>query len=607
MINPGELLQLEWRHPWWGLLVLQPLIMALLLKLRRTQVLHYADTHLLAWVVRGNFGANQNRWIKIIHLIAWLLLACAAAGPRLPLMSEGSVQKQASRHEMDIMVVLDVSPSMQAQDISPDRLQRARLELQDWLLQLRGERLGLVAFSGGAGLLMPLSRDVAAFRYYLQLADSSLFEMPGTAMSDALALAQRKLLLQEKSASRAVLLVTDGDTSALSGPAGLAVQEAVANLKQAGIKLYILGIGTQAGAPIPLAKGGYVEQDGAQVISRQDQAGFSDLAQLTGGKFVTVEDGAGDWHKLYDNGLLALPGNHRPAENVHAWRELYPWFLLPALVLLFVISFPVRLKSIKPVAVLLFLLMNAPVENMGLPLAEAADTGWQDAYNAYRSHNYTLAQTLYSQLYGYSARMGEGAAAYRRRDYLYAVRQYSLALLEAREVQQRAAALFNLGNSYYLAGNDRAAADAYVGVLRLVPANRNAAANLALVSAKLARQTKPDKFSAGILGRRGAQTGGDLGQDISGVPVSIEPSVAEKGPQVQPGAEPLAGENATSRQNRKQSDSGVSNQTIDTERFYRAALKKLELVADKPAVLQKEMIKVDPAHAPATPGEMQPW
>jgi len=607
MISLGELFQLEWSHPWWGLLALQPLIMALLLKLRRIQVMHYAETHLLGWVVRGSFGLNQNSRVGFMHLAAWLLLACAAAGPRLPLLSDGGARQQASmRHEMDIMVVLDVSPSMQAQDISPDRLQRAKLELQDLLPRLRGERVGLIAFSGGAGLLMPLSRDDAAFRYYLQLAASSLFEMPGTAMATALELAQRKLN-QGKSAGRAVLLLTDGDASALSGPAGIAMLEAAKNLKSAGIKLYILGIGTQQGAPIPLSEGGYLEQAGTQVVSRLDSIGFAGLAQLTGGKLAMVEDGDGDWRKLYDNGLLTLPGSRRPAENAHAWRELYPWFLFPALLLLSVMNFPLRLKAAKTVAVLLFMLMNAPLENVGLSAAYAAEAGWRQAYGAYRERNYVLAQTLYSQLYGYAARMGEGAAAYRRRDYLYAVRQYSQALLEARDVKQRAAALFNLGNSFYLAGNDRAAADAYVGVLRLAPANRDAAANLDLVSAKLARQAKLDKFSAGILGRRGPQTGGDLGRDIVDVPVSMAPSVIEKGPQVQPDAEPLVGEGATLRQSGSQTGSGGSFQFADAERFYRAALKKLELVADKPAALQKELIKVDPAHAPAASGETQPW
>ena len=607
MMGMGELYQLEWSRPWWGLLVLLPLVMALLLRLRRTQVLHYAEAHLLGWVMRGSFGQSQSRWLKIMHLAAWLLLACAAAGPRLPLVSEGGAQKQAlSRHEMNIMVVLDVSPSMQAQDISPDRLQRAKLELQDWLPRLRGERVGLIAFSGGAGLLMPMSRDDAAFRYYLQLAEPSLFEMPGTAMAAAMELAQRKLM-QDKSVSRAVLLVTDGEASALSGSAGVAMLEAAKNLRNAGIQLYILGVGTQAGAPIPVADGGYVEQEGVQVVSRLDQTGFSDLAQLTGGKFARVEDGDGDWSKLYDNGLLTLPGSHRPAENVHAWRELYPWFLFPALVLLFAMNFPAKLKAVKPAALLLFLLLNAPVENIGLPVAYAAETGWQQAYIAFQNRNYVLAQTLYSQLYGYAARMGEGASAYRRKDYLYAVKQYSQALLESRNAKQRAAALFNLGNSLYLAGNDRAAADAYTGVLRLMPDNRGAAANLALVSAKLARQARLDKFSEGILGRRGSQTGGDLDRDITDVPVSIAPSAAEQSPQVQPDGESPDGDGAKIRRNAKQHGGDASSQTADADRFYRAALKKLELVADKPALLQKELIKVDPAHAPAAQGELQPW
>ena len=215
MINWAELTQLEWAQPWWALLALQPVMMALLLKLRRNQVMHYADAHLLAWVVRGNLGVKHGFWNRLINFAAWILLACAIAGPRLPLLGDNE-QQVKQRHEMDIMVILDVSPSMQAQDISPQRLQRAKLELLDLLPRLHGERLGLVAFSGSAAQIMPLSRDYAALRYYLQIAEPALFDASGTAISSALELAMRKLP-QDKTGSRAILLLTDAESSALSG------------------------------------------------------------------------------------------------------------------------------------------------------------------------------------------------------------------------------------------------------------------------------------------------------------------------------------------------------------------------------------------------------
>lgn len=602
MINWPQLSQLEWNHPWWALLALQPVLMALLLRLRRKQVLHYADAHLLAWVVRGSLGVKQGVWSRVINLAAWILLACALAGPRLPLVGDNG-QQAAQRHEMDIMVLLDVSPSMQAQDISPQRLQRAKLELLDLLTRLHGERLGLIAFSGSAAQIMPLSRDYAALRYYLQIAEPALFDAPGSAIAGALELAMRKLP-QDKSASRAILLLSDAENSALSGPAGAAVMEVADKLASAGIRLYILGVGTAAGATIPQANGNTLVDEGVEVVSRMDETGFAGLAQKTGGKFVAVEDGDGDWRSLYDNGLLTLAGGKQAAENVQAWQELYAIFLLPALLLFGILYFPFRLKKAQLTVTASLLIVVSAVAGIGVHDAHATEA---DAYDAYRNHNHALAQTLYGDLQGYAARMGEGAAAYRRKDYQYAIRQFSTALLEAHDARQREQALFNLGNSYFIAGGYRAAADAFLGVLKYAPDNQDARANLALAAGKLAETSKAGKKSQGILGRRGRGTGGDPGDDASDKPVSLEPSDEKKDKSPGSGSELQQGEIARLLSSENQSASNSSSAQSGSDIAYRAALKKLELAADSPAAMHKALVKIEAARKYMPQPEMPPW
>jgi Ca-activated chloride channel family protein len=610
MINWPQLSQLEWNHPWCALLALQPLLMALLLRLRRKQVMYYADAHLLAWVVRGSLGGKQGVWSRVINLAAWILLACALAGPRLPLVSNNG-QQAAQRHEMDIMVILDVSPSMQAQDISPQRLQRAKLELLDLLPRLHGERLGLIAFSGSAAQIMPLSRDYAALRYYLQIAEPALFDAPGSAIAGALELAMRKLAEKkygdnsgDKSANRAILLLSDAENSALSGPAGAAVMEAADKLAGAGIRLYILGVGTAAGATIPQANGNTLVDEGVEVVSRMDETGFAELAQKTRGKFVAVEDGDGDWRSLYDNGLLTLAGGRQAAENVQAWQELYAVFLLPALLLFVILYFPFRLKKARLAVTASLLIVVSAVAGIGVHDAHASET---DAYDAYRNHNHALAQTLYGDLQGYAARMGEGAAAYRRKDYQYAIRQFSTALLESRDARQREQALFNLGNSYFIAGGYRAAADAFLGVLKYAPDNQDARANLALAAGKLAETSKAGKKSQGILGRRGRGTGGDLGDDASDKPVSLEPSDEKKDKSPGHGSELQQGEIARLLSSEKQSAGNSSSAQSDSDIAYRAALKKLELAADSPAAMHKALVKIEAAREYMPQPEMPPW
>jgi len=610
MMNWAEMMRLEWAHPAWVLLALQPVVMALLLKLRRKQVLHYADAHLLAWVVRGSLGVQQHFWSRLVNFAAWILLGCALAGPRLPLISDNA-QQAVQRHDMDIMVLLDVSPSMMAQDISPQRLQRAKLELLDLLPRLQGERLGLIAFSGSAAQIMPLSRDYAALRYYLQIADPALFDAPGTAIASALGLAMKKFAEKkygdnsgDQSASRAILLLTDAETSALSGPVGAAMWEAADKLKDAGVKLYILGVGTEAGSTIPQANGYSLVDEGVDVVSRLDQPGFTELAQKTGGKFVIVADGEGDWRSLYDSGLSTLPGAKQAAENVQAWRELYSIFLLPAVLLFFLVYFPFKLKKIQPVAVALLIIFISALADTGVPEAYAAET---EAYAAYRNHNPALAQTLYADVQGYAGRMGEGAAAYRRKDYQYAIKQFSAALLEARAEIQREQALFNLGNSYFMAGGFRAAADAFLGVLRYEAGNQDARANLALAAGKLAEMAKTGKKTQGILGRRGRNTGGDLGEDASDKPVSLEPEDEKKNKSPGLGSELAQGEKARLSPNQKQASSDNLIATTDNDIAYRAALKKLELATDNPVALHKALVKLEEAREYVPQAEMSPW
>lgn len=601
MTGLGELAQLDWRNPWWLALALQPLLMAALLRWRRGRVLHYADAHLLPWALRGAFGVSSSGR-RVANMLAWLLLACAAAGPRLPLVTTPEQRTAALHHEFNLMVVLDVSPSMRAQDVSPQRLQRARLKLLDLLPRLHGERVGLIVFSGSAGLLMPLSRDMDALRAYLPLAQPTLLDTPGSNIAAALKLARQTLLAQSPGKRGAVLLLTDGDASALSGRAGAAALEAARRLQRVDLPLYVLGVGTPAGATIPLLDGGVVEQDGSAVTTRLDENGFATLARLGGGAYQTVQDGDADWGALYNHGILGLPGNPHPADPAQTWRELYAWCLLPAWLLLLYLHFPLWQRAIRPEVAgwLLVVMMGWGSVQPNARAADADDA--QAAYAAYRSGNYVEAQALYGRIQGYPASMGAGAAAYRRRDYVAAVNQFTHAMLAAHSAELRADALYNLGNGYFAAGNFRAAADAYQGVLRLRPRDASARANLALAAGRQSVAGKPDAYSAGILGRRGSQVGGELNQAIGNQPVTILDTSKKTAAEIDLSDKQLAARQA-SLNSRIMTPSSVpaSGQAV------RAALKKLELTTDKSAAIQKQLMQLDARYDSQDYGALLPW
>ncbi|WP_189836616.1 VWA domain-containing protein [Sulfuriferula sp. AH1] len=602
MIGPGELSQLDWRNPWWLALALQPWLTGWLLRARRDKIYRYADAHLLPWAMRGSLGATSGKWRNLASMLAWLLLACAAAGPRLPLLTTPEQQAAIPRHEINLMIVLDVSPSMLAEDVSPQRLQRAKLELLDLLPRLRGERIGLIVFSGNAGLLMPLSRDEAALRYYLTLAEPRLFEVPGSNVGAALDLARQSLLAQGAGQHGTVLLLTDGDSSALSAPMLSAARTAAGKLQQAGLPLYVMGIGTRAGATIPQTDGGVLEHDGAATVSRLDETYLTALARVGGGKYTGVQDGGSDWNALYDNGILTLPGNRHTAEPAQAWQELYAWCLLPAWLLLLYVYFPLNRLGSRP-DIAGWLLAGMLGYSAGMPTAHADDTGTaRAAYTAYRSGNYVEAQALYASMQGYAAAMGSGATAYRRQNYAEAIRQFTTAMLSAHSPAQCADALYNLGNSYFAAGSFGTAADAYQGVLKLRPRDTNAAANLALTAGQLAAVRKHYATIIGIPGHRGHQVGGELGQAIDNQRVTMDNDKEQTGPEV----------DLSSRQNTEQARlrsqvAAASAKQHEPDRAYPAALKKLELTADRPAQVQKELLKLDAADSNAGNGELLPW
>lgn len=606
IVNLGELTQLDWRTPWWLALALQPWLMWGLLRLRRGKIFHYADAHLLPWVLRGSFSTATDRWRNLANVLAWLLLACAAAGPRLPLLTTSDQRTSIARHEINLMIVLDVSPSMLADDVSPQRLQRARLKLLDLLPRLRGEHIGLIVYSASAGLLMPLSRDQAVLPYYLALAEPGLFETTGSNLSAALVLARQTLLTphpgQVSGQPGAVLLLTDGDVSAMSAAMKSAANTAAEQLAQAGLPLYVLGVGTKPGATIPSSAGGVMEHEGSAITSRLDAAYLSTLAGLGGGKYANIEDGSSDWDSLYQHGIATVPAGQRADHATQAWQQLFGWFLLPAWLLLLFVYFPLYRFKLRPETAG-WLLVGVLVYATGLTPSHAVDNPAQDAYMAYRNGHYVEAQARYDALHGYAASMGSGATAYRRQHYMDAINHFTTAMLVASTPTQRADALYNLGNSYFATGNFRTAADAYLAVLKLRPRDANAAANLALNAGRWAAVKQRNAINAGILGRRGNQVGGELNQEINNRPVTMKAEKEQTGPEID-----LSGQKTPTDEARLQGQiSNPAANLMQSELAYRAALKKRELITDRPAQLQKQLLKLDTPRNSTDSGELLPW
>lgn len=597
MIRLSDVAQLEWRNLWWLLLALQPLVFATLVKFKRARVLNYAEPHLRPWAIVDSATQHRQHWNWLLTLLIWVALACAAAGPRLPLvaaMPGGAVDQS---HDIDIMLVLDVSASMQATDLSPQRLQRAKLEITDILQRLHGEHVGLIAFAGTAGLLAPLTHDYAAFVHYLDLAEPSLFAVPGSNIAAALQLARTQFAARTEK-SRAVLLITDGEADAFNGARGAAVSQAVGELKNQGVTLYVLIAASRAGAALAVADAR------APVHSRPDESALRELAESTGGRAEFIRDGDADGQAVYEQGMFTLPGAPPAANDVHAWRELYPYCLVVALLLL---TLPLELRRWRTPVPRAVLGLGIAVLLAGGYVNTAHADGLADAYAAYRAKNFSLAQILYHEQRGYDARLGEGAAAYRRQRYAEAVEQFTAALLNAHDDTQRADALFNLGNSYFQTKNYPAAVAAYLGTLELRADDANASGNLARASARLDKTSKPGPQAEGVPGRRSQRFLGSALEDSNNdAPVDFDTTRERMDPSLARDAATGDGARATTN-TASAIEAARRYSSLDADRDYSAALKKLELLNDQPAALLKELIKLDTPRAGPASEQIPPW
>ena len=570
---------LHWREPLWLWLAAVPLLLAGWRARRRARVLRYADAELLPWAASLP-AAMRDAWPRaLVYALAWALLALAAAGPRLPLdWREGQI---APRHAVTVMVALDVSASMHASDIVPDRLARARLELLDWLPKLQGERVGLIIYAGEAGVLLPPTDDIDLLRRALDQVDSHLVEAPGTNLAAALDLARAQLAAAPGHA-KAVLLVSDAERDSVEP----AAQAAVESLRKAHLPLFVLGVGSEAGAPLPLPDGGFAERDGVRVLSRMDAATYGQWARSTGGRFVEAVDGDGDWSALHDGGIAVLSGDPVAAGSVRAWRELYAWCLAPALVLFMAVYLPRRAVATAAVAVLFATLVPPPAQ-----ADEAA------AWQAWQAKRYASAQTLYAQLGGYTGRMGAGSAAWRQADYAAAARHFGAALLLAADGRQRADALYNLGNALYARGQWQAAFEAFETVLRMRPGDARARANLDYAWQHLRRQRSETPMQSDLGGRRGFLAEGRI--QLDGQPANLpdEPEPAPPGVQLDRSPAGSSGTRALGVPASRQA------LTVDP-RLAQSGVKKLERLEDHPAAMLKKLLKQDARHDDT---ERPPW
>jgi len=247
---------------------------------------------------------------------AWIALA-------RPIWGEQEVT--VIRQGRDILVLLDVSRSMLARDVGPNRLARAKADLLDLLATLSGDRIGLMAFRGRAVLLCPLTTDYAFFRSVLDSASPASAPAGPTDIGHALDKALEHLQSQPAAAGQTILLLTDGED--LAGRA----EEAARRLREAGIPLFAVGYGTPAGETIPGEGESPLTYQGETVRTRLESQKLKRLADATGGAYWPIGAFHSNLGSLYHAHLRRSAARDYEETVVRRGIERFEWFLLPAL------------------------------------------------------------------------------------------------------------------------------------------------------------------------------------------------------------------------------------------------------------------------------------
>lgn len=258
------------------LLLLVPLILityAFLRRSRKARIRKMGDETLVRELMPSWSGAKG--WVRTV--LFCLAFTCFTIGLARPLIGAKLAKKET--HGAEIMICLDVSNSMLAQDYSPDRLSRAKLAISRLTDKLQGDRIGLIIFAGSSFVQLPITADYVSAKMFLNTINTESVPVQGTAIGDAILTAAKSFSLQSEN-SRVIIVITDGENHE---------DDAVAAAKQVaglGIKVYTIGVGSASGQPIPYKGDLMKDREGNIVVTRLDESALQQVAAEGNGAYV---------------------------------------------------------------------------------------------------------------------------------------------------------------------------------------------------------------------------------------------------------------------------------------------------------------------------------
>ena len=322
---------LRWEYTWaFYLLALIPLVLVLfvIFKRRRNKSLNaFAEPNLLKRLAR-DLPLHKHEVKFVFVLLALLALIIGIANPKL-----GSKLEEVKREGIDIMVALDLSRSMNATDVSPSRLEKAKVFINKLISELQGDRIGLVIFAGNAYVQMPITTDYSAASLFLESISSEIVPRQGTAIGEAIRLSVEGFD-QTNGANKVVLVISDGENH--EGDALEAATEAT----EEGVLVYTIGVGTEKGGPVPLTRNGVRydfqrDKDGNIITSKMNPSMLQEVAESGSGVYMAL-DNTREVAQMLNEEILKLEKQEMEARVFTDYEDHFQLFLSICLVLLLI-------------------------------------------------------------------------------------------------------------------------------------------------------------------------------------------------------------------------------------------------------------------------------
>ena len=474
-----DMLPLHFIRPLWLVLVPLAVILPLLWRhLRRPSGdwSRVCDEHLLRWLSVGDAAAKPSRFGPWLAGLVWLIAALALAGPSWQKLPDSSFTARDAR-----VLVLDLSLSMLAEDLKPNRLTQARYRLSDMLNDMLEGQTGLVSYAGDAFVVSPLTSDTNTIRNMLPALRPDVIPVAGSRPDRALELAA-ELLKRSGMARGEILLIADSGSRAAANIAG--------KLAKQGIYTSVLAVGTVQGAPIPSGDGFISDSKGNIVVARLQRDALQSIASAGGGRYSELTAGS-----TTTSPWAAIEGSEFSRKDDalgERWKDAGPWLVL---VLLPLVAFSFRrgLLFVLPLLIL-----------PGLLISTDAKAGlWEDLWASKDQQAQAALKQERAEDAAVLARDPAiaGEAFYRSGDFTRAGQSWS-------QLDQ-ADSHYNRGNSMAQAGELEAALAAYDAALALDPEMEDAIFNRALVEQMKQEQEQQQQEQEDSEGESSDEQSGD--------------------------------------------------------------------------------------------------